>query len=111
LAKERLAAQKVAQMEELELPSDMDYGQLTSLSFEAREKLREIRPQSLGQASRIPGVSPSDIQNLVLALLRLRQTGRPVSRETLEPAEAIDQQYSVSRETNVHSIPPHTPRT
>jgi tRNA uridine 5-carboxymethylaminomethyl modification enzyme len=92
LAKERLAAQKVAQMEELELPSDMDYGRLTSLSFEAREKLREVRPQSLGQASRIPGVSPSDIQNLVLALLRLRQTGRPVSRETLDPAEAtLDQ--------------------
>jgi len=80
--REQSAADRVARMEDVELPTDLIYGDLKSLSTEAREKLSAIRPRSLGQASRIPGVSPSDIQNVVATLLRLRS--RAVSRETGE---------------------------
>jgi tRNA uridine 5-carboxymethylaminomethyl modification enzyme len=79
LAKERSAALRMAEMEDLDIPGGIAYHQLDALSFEAREKLSAIKPASIGQASRIPGVSPSDIQQLVLAVLRLRS---PVSRET-----------------------------
>jgi tRNA uridine 5-carboxymethylaminomethyl modification enzyme len=74
LARERASASRLAQMEALDIPDAIEYRALQTLSFEAREKLDRIRPASLGQASRIPGISPSDLQNLVLALLRLRQT-------------------------------------
>jgi tRNA uridine 5-carboxymethylaminomethyl modification enzyme len=74
LARERATASRLAQMDALPIPDTLEFGALLTLSFEAREKLDRIRPASLGQASRIPGVSPSDLQNLVLAILRSRQT-------------------------------------
>ncbi len=72
LAREKQSARRVAAMDELRIPGDMEYAGLAALSFEAREKLQRIQPASLGQASRIPGVSRSDIQNLVAELLRSR---------------------------------------
>jgi tRNA uridine 5-carboxymethylaminomethyl modification enzyme len=70
LARERRAALRFGQMEDFALPSSMDFRSLNTVSFEAREKLHVIRPTSLGQAGRIPGVSPSDLQSLVIAVLR-----------------------------------------
>jgi tRNA uridine 5-carboxymethylaminomethyl modification enzyme len=52
----------------------LDYRCLTTMSFEAREKLHACRPASLGQARRVPGVSPSDLQSLVLEVLKRRRT-------------------------------------
>jgi tRNA uridine 5-carboxymethylaminomethyl modification enzyme len=87
LAKERSAAQRIAEMEGFEMPAGIEYSSLATLSREAREKLCAIRPASLGQASRIPGVSPSDIQNLVVEILKRRVTDTDrVSRETLNRA-------------------------
>lgn len=82
LAKEQSAAARLAQMEEFALPEQMPYRSLATLSYEAREKLEKVQPQSLGQASRIPGVSPSDLQTLVLEVLKYRRS-LPVSRETM----------------------------
>jgi tRNA uridine 5-carboxymethylaminomethyl modification enzyme len=82
LARERSAAARLAQMEELSIPEQIDYQALGALSFEAREKLDSIRPQSLGQASRIPGLTPNDLQGLVLEVLRHRPAKAGVSRET-----------------------------
>jgi tRNA uridine 5-carboxymethylaminomethyl modification enzyme len=55
------------------LNPDLVYGDIRSLSFEARQKLSSVKPRSLAQASRIPGVSPSDLQNLVLEIERRRR--------------------------------------
>ncbi len=61
---------KFKRLEEKRIPEKIDYYQLTSLSKEAREKLNKIRPLSLGQASRISGVSPSDIAILTIYLMK-----------------------------------------
>jgi tRNA uridine 5-carboxymethylaminomethyl modification enzyme len=57
-------------MEEFALSSDLPFRTFASLSFEAREKLCAQRPETLGRAGRIPGVSPSDLQNLVLEVMK-----------------------------------------
>jgi tRNA uridine 5-carboxymethylaminomethyl modification enzyme len=72
LAKELGAARKLAQMNDLSIPDQIEYRRLTSLSFEAREKLAMVKPRSLGQASRIPGISPNDLQGLAVEILRSR---------------------------------------
>jgi tRNA uridine 5-carboxymethylaminomethyl modification enzyme len=73
LMRERAAAKRLSEMEGFILPVELKYETLTTLSFEARQKLAEIRPDSLGQAGRVPGVSPSDLQSLVMEVLKLRR--------------------------------------
>lgn len=70
LEKERDMAEKLARLEGVPLDLDIDYSRLTSLSIEARQKLDRVRPQTLGQASRISGVSPSDLSVLMVYLGR-----------------------------------------
>lgn len=70
ISKERELANKFAKYENLVLKSDFNYNQLKSISYEAREKLTMIRPKTIGQASRISGVSPSDINVLLVFLNR-----------------------------------------
>jgi tRNA uridine 5-carboxymethylaminomethyl modification enzyme len=72
-ARERVQADKLRRLGELPLPADLDYGSLLSLSFEARQKLTARRPATLAQAAGIPGVSPSDLQNLTVELERRRR--------------------------------------
>ncbi len=72
LVRERERAGRMARMEGFELPEGMDYPALLSLSWEAREKLAARRPATLGQAGRIPGVSPADLQALVMEVLKRR---------------------------------------
>ena len=70
LRKERLTAARISELEQFTLPARIDYRNLRSLAYEARERLQRLQPRTLGQASRIPGVSPSDLQNLVMELTR-----------------------------------------
>ncbi len=70
ISKEEEIAAKLSRFEHIRLQDDFDYHQLTSLSWEAREKLTKVKPQTLGQASRISGVSPSDISVLIVYLGR-----------------------------------------
>ena len=78
MAREADAARRLAEMDSFTLPGDLEYPGLSTLSFESREKLNRIRPSTLGQAGRIPGISPADLQNLVVEVVR----HRGVSRET-----------------------------
>ena len=73
LAREREAAERLAELATFALPLDIPYLDLASLSTEARQKLDRIRPVSLSQASRVPGVSPSDLHNLVMETVRWRR--------------------------------------
>lgn len=70
IERERQIAQKIQRLENVRLSENFDYNSLSSLSTEARQKLSKIRPVTVAQASRIPGVSPSDINILLLILGR-----------------------------------------
>jgi len=68
--RERINSEKMNNLESLRIKKPFDYNKLTSLSAEAREKLLKIQPETLGQASRISGVSPSDVSILMVYLGR-----------------------------------------
>ena len=68
--KEQEIVNKMQKMEDKDINPEFDYGQLSSLSKEAREKLLKIKPRTLGQASRISGVSPSDISVLMVHITK-----------------------------------------
>lgn len=68
--REKMVADKIHRLEELRLPISMDYASIKALSTEARQKLERIRPVTVAQASRIPGISPSDINILLLMMGR-----------------------------------------
>ncbi len=70
IEKERLMVEKVNKLEDLQIYGNFDYDKVLALSFEGRQKLKKARPITLGQASRISGVSPSDISVLVIHLGR-----------------------------------------
>jgi len=73
LAREREAAARLAELASFVLPPDLPYLELRTLATEARQKLDRVRPGSLAQAARVPGVTPSDLHNLVLAATRWRR--------------------------------------
>jgi tRNA uridine 5-carboxymethylaminomethyl modification enzyme len=94
--------QQVAQTEKLEavkLPQNTDYFQLENLSKEAREKLNKIRPATLGQASRIAGVSPADVSVLMVYLESQRRKNRQVNQsasgESVSNASSVPAALSV----------------
>ena len=70
LDKEAEAAKKLSKLEDIIIPEDFNYNKLHSISTEGKEKLNEIQPRSIGQASRISGVSPSDINILLIYMGR-----------------------------------------
>ncbi|HQR17050.1 MAG TPA: tRNA uridine-5-carboxymethylaminomethyl(34) synthesis enzyme MnmG [Gemmatimonadales bacterium] len=72
LEKERAAAGRLAELDTMDLPPELEYHSIPTLSWEAREKLSLVQPASIGQAGRIPGVSPADLQNLAFEVLRRR---------------------------------------
>ena len=69
---ERKEAQKLRKLENIKLSQDLDYEKMSGLRLEARQKLNHVKPLTLGQASRISGVNPSDISVLILNLKRLK---------------------------------------
>ena len=68
--RERLAADKLHRLDTIRIPNTFDYQSIQSLSTEARQKLSRIQPQTIGEASRIPGVSPNDISVLLVIMGR-----------------------------------------
>ena len=80
IARDRERADSLRQRDQHPLPEDADYLAFGSVSWEARQKLERVRPASLGQAARIPGISPSDLQNLLVEIRKRAPSG--VARET-----------------------------
>lgn len=74
IRKEQENAERMTRYEQLHLPEDTDYRAISSLSYEAREKLSKLRPMTIGQAARIPGVSPADISVLLVRLQAASKT-------------------------------------
>ncbi len=70
IRREREAADKAMRLENVHIPADYDFSSIKAISTEGRQKLERIRPETIGQASRIPGVSPADISVLLLMLGR-----------------------------------------
>lgn len=70
IGREEEMAKRITRLDDLKIPGDIDFHQLTSLSLEAREKLSKIMPATIGQASRISGISPSDVSVLLIYLGR-----------------------------------------
>ena len=66
IEREKYYAEKMHRLEEIAIPANFDYNAMNSLTIEARQKLSRIRPETIGQASRIPGVSPADINVLLI---------------------------------------------
>lgn len=66
IERERMVADKLHRLEDISIPEGFDYGSMQSLTIEARQKLSRIRPVTIGQASRIPGVSPADVNVLLV---------------------------------------------
>ena len=66
IEREKYYAEKMHRLEEIAIPANFDYNAMQSLTIEARQKLSRIRPETIGQASRIPGVSPADINVLLI---------------------------------------------
>ncbi|MDE6051957.1 MAG: tRNA uridine-5-carboxymethylaminomethyl(34) synthesis enzyme MnmG, partial [Paramuribaculum sp.] len=70
IERERQIADKIHRLEDIKLRGKIDYDSVNSISTEARQKLKRINPETIAQASRIPGISPSDINILLLMLGR-----------------------------------------
>ena len=70
IEKEKELVSRMNQMESLEIPDSFDYSKVAAISNEAREKLKKIKPRTLGQASRISGINPSDVQILMVYMGR-----------------------------------------
>ncbi|MBR5877577.1 MAG: tRNA uridine-5-carboxymethylaminomethyl(34) synthesis enzyme MnmG [Alistipes sp.] len=66
IEREKLLAEKLHRLENISIPDGFDFSQMNALTIEARQKLGKIRPRTIGQASRIPGVSPADINVLLI---------------------------------------------
>jgi tRNA uridine 5-carboxymethylaminomethyl modification enzyme len=80
IERDRVRAEAIRRRQEHPLPPDAEYLDFGSLSWEARHKLQRVRPENLGQAARIPGISPSDLQNLLVEVRK--RSGPGVARET-----------------------------
>ncbi len=73
IARQNEQVEQSSRMESLAIPYDIDYERIVSLSYEAREKLSRLRPESLGQASRISGLRPGDVQILMIHIEKQRR--------------------------------------
>jgi len=70
IVREKIVADKIKRLESLSIPDDINYSELVSISTEGRQKLNKVKPSNIGQAGRISGVSPSDVNILLMYLGR-----------------------------------------
>jgi tRNA uridine 5-carboxymethylaminomethyl modification enzyme len=75
IARQNIQIEELSRLEAIAIPSDIEYAGLHALSMEGRDKLGRIRPASIGQAARIPGLTPADVQMLLVLLEQRRRAG------------------------------------
>ena len=66
IEREKFIAEKLHRLENIRIPANFDFYSMNALTIEARQKLSRIRPETIGQASRVPGVSPADVNVLLI---------------------------------------------
>ena len=87
--RQRDEVERAAHYENLKLPEDLDYNQVTALSIEVRQRLSRQRPETLGQASRMSGITPAAISLLLIHLKRSRVKGFAQDTAASNSAEAV----------------------
>ena len=83
IARQKCQVTELSRLEAVVIPNDLEYAELNALSMEGREKLGRIRPSSIGQASRIPGITPADLQALMILIEQRRRASISVATGVL----------------------------
>ncbi|PIA47555.1 hypothetical protein AQUCO_01400298v1 [Aquilegia coerulea] len=96
IARQQTQLREIAHLQHKPLPDDLDYNAMTTLSLEAREKLTKVRPQTIGQASRVAGVSPADITALLIILESNRRKVQEQNRHKMLTSIMIDADQTAS---------------
>ncbi|KAL5704500.1 hypothetical protein ACHQM5_022921 [Ranunculus cassubicifolius] len=101
IVRQKSQLKEIANLQNKPLPDDLDYNAMTTLSLESREKLSKVRPQTIGQASRVGGVSPADITALLIILESNRRRIQQQNRHKLLTPIMVDAEESLPAHANI----------
>jgi len=97
IERQRQQAEEISQKQNKQLPRNIDYKSITTISKEARQKLARIQPRTVGQASRIGGVSPADVSNLIVAVEAGRRRERKERKKQMRESRAQKRERAMRR--------------